>query len=56
MPYLRHIITVQDMKADKTYYLRFKSALKSTTSQFFLDFFEFVPKGVYNGAKEEDIW
>ena len=56
VPYLRHILTVQNMSADKTYYLRFKSALKSTTSQFFLDFFEIVPKSVYNGTKEEDIW
>lgn len=56
LPYLRHILTVQDMKADKTYYMRFKSSLKSTTTQFYLDFLEFVPKGVYNGTKEEDIW
>ena len=53
---LRRIITVSDMSADKTYYLRFKSALKKLDSQLFLDYFEIVPTSVYNGVKAEDIW
>jgi hypothetical protein len=44
------------MDADQTYYLRFKSALKKSDSQFFMDYFEYVPTTVYNGAQEEDIW
>jgi murein L,D-transpeptidase YafK len=44
------------MEANKTYYLRFKTALKKTDSQFFMDFFEIVPTNVYNGTLPEDIW
>lgn len=53
---VRRIITVANMKADETYYLRFKSALKKTDSQFFMDYFEFASTSVYNGPKSEDIW
>lgn len=53
---LRRIITTANMDADKTYYLRFKTALKKADSQFFMDFFEIVPTSVYNGALPEDIW
>lgn len=53
---IRRIITVQEMRADETYYLRFKSALRKTDAQFFLDYFEFVPTQVYNGPQPEDIW
>lgn len=53
---LRRIITVADMEPDQTYYLRFKTALKKVDSQFFIDYFEFVPTDVYNGAEPEDIW
>ncbi len=53
---LRRIITTQWMEADKTYYIRFKSALKNTKSQFFLDYLEFVRTNIYNGTKAEDIW
>lgn len=53
---LRKIITVANMSANETYYLRFKSALKKSDSQFFMDYFEFVPTSVYNGTEEEDIW
>ena len=40
----------------KNYYLRFKSALKKTDSQFFVDYFEIVPRAIYNGTEPEDIW
>ena len=53
---LRRIVTVSEMSSDKTYYLRFKSALKKLDSQLFLDYFEIVPTSVFNGVKAEDIW
>lgn len=53
---IRRIVLATDMKADKTYYLRFKSALKKLDSQFFMDYIEFTPTVVYNGAIPEDIW
>ena len=53
---LRRIITVSDMEAGKDYYLRFKTALKKTDSQFFMDYFEFASTAVYNGPTAEDIW
>ena len=53
---LRRIMVSAYMKPNKTYYLRFKSALNKTDAQFFSDYFEFVPKSVYNGTTAEDIW
>ena len=55
-PSLRKIVTVQDLDYRKNYYLRFKSALKKTDSQFFVDYFEIVPRAIYNGTEPEDIW
>lgn len=55
-PCMRRIITTADMDCNKTYYLRFKTALENTDSQFFLDYFELVPSIVYNGPVAEDIW
>lgn len=55
-PCMRRIITVANMECGKTYYLRFKTALENTDSQFFLDYFELVPSIVYNGPVAEDIW
>lgn len=56
LPCLRKIVTTTDLKANKTYYIRFKSSLKKTDSQFFVDYFEFVPKSVYDGVEAEDTW
>ncbi len=56
LPCLRKIITTAEMKAGRPYYIRFKSALKKTDSQFFVDYFEFAPKHVYNGVNPEDTW
>lgn len=53
---IRLIVTTSEMDADETYYLRFKSALNKTNGQLFIDYFEYVPTSVYNGATEEDIW
>jgi len=53
---IRRIVTVATMDPNKSYYLRFKSALKKLDSQFFLDYFEIVPTNIYNGTTPEDIW
>ena len=53
---LRRIITVAYMEADKEYYLRFKTALKKSDSQFFMDYIEYASTNVYNGPVAEDIW
>ena len=55
-PGLRRIVTRQKLEPEKTYYLRYKSALKKMDAEWFLDFIEIVPKEVYDGATEEDIW
>lgn len=55
-PALRRIITTENLRADRTYYLRFKSALDSRDAQFFVDYFELVNSSVYNGAEAEDVW
>lgn len=53
---MRRIIHTVEMQPGKTYYLRFKSALNKSDSQFFSDYFEFVPRGIYNGSVPEDQW
>jgi hypothetical protein len=53
---LRRIITLGHMKKGKTYYLRFKSALNQSDVQFFSDYFEYVPRSVFNGTEPEDQW
>ena len=53
---LRRIVTTQYMEPDKTYYIRYKTALEATDCQFFMDYFEYCPSYVYNGAEPEDIW
>lgn len=53
---VRRIITVTNMEAGKNYYLRFKSALKKTDSQFYMDYVEYASTAVYNGPTVEDIW
>ena len=55
-PGLRRIVARQSMSPEKTYYLRYKSALKKMDAEWFLDFIEIVPKEVYDGAVDEDIW
>lgn len=53
---IRYIITRNQMEADKTYYLRFKTALKKRDAEFFLDYLEIVPTQIYNSPTPEDIW
>ena len=44
------------MSPDKVYYVRCKSVLANTSTQFVMDWLELVPRSVYNGAKPEDQW
>ena len=53
---LRRIVTTQHMEPGKTYYIRYKTALEATDGQFFMDYFEYCPSYIYNGAEPEDIW
>ena len=53
---LRRIIIVKRLEKGKTYYLRFKSALNQSDAQFFSDYFEYVPRSVFNGTEPEDQW
>ena len=53
---LRRIVTVADMKADRTYYLRYKSALKKNDSQCQLDYLEYASTAVFNSVSGEDFW
>lgn len=53
---MRYIITRQHLQKDKTYYMRFKCAVESSTSQFFLDYFEYCPSSVYGSVTGEDVW
>ena len=54
--HVRKIIITADMKADKTYYLRFKSALRKLDAELNLDYFEYASKAVYNDVLPEDYW
>ena len=53
---IRKIIFTGTLEEGKTYYVRFKSVLESTNTQFFFDYLEFVPKTIYNGDIPEDKW
>lgn len=53
---LRKIIWSGNMKPDETYYVRIKSVLDNTRTCCMLDYFELVPKNVYNGPEGEDPW
>ena len=54
---LRRIMVSADMDPNKTYYIRFKNVLNNKDLQFFMDYFEFVSKEVYdNPVEPEDYW
>ena len=53
---LRKILWSGNMKPNETYYIRIKSVLDNTRTCCMLDYFEMVPKSVYNGEKPEDKW
>ena len=53
----RRIMGTATMDPDKTYYLKFKNVMDDETKQFYMDYFEFCPKEVYdNPETPEDIW
>lgn len=53
---LRRIIYTGQLEAGETYYIRFKSVLTSSQTEFYYDYLEFVPKSIYNGDIAEDKW
>lgn len=53
---LRYIFYRGTLKADTKYYVRFKNVLTNPYAQFFGDYFEFVPKSVYEGVTPENVW
>ena len=54
---LRRIIVSADMDPDKTYYMKFKSVLEDKTKEFYMDYFEYCAKEVYdNPIEAEDLW
>lgn len=55
-PAIRRVLTTATFDQNKTYYLRFKSVLETDKAQLYLDYFEFVPSNIVNGAQREDIW
>ena len=53
----RRIIISTYLQPYQTYYIRFKSVLEGQTYEFYMDYFEYVPKEVYDNPEEsEDIW
>lgn len=53
----RRIIVREFMRADKTYYLRFKTVQDLLSKQLFIDYIEWCPKEIYDNPNEpEDIW
>lgn len=53
---LRKIIWTGRIKPSDVLYLRIKSVLENTKTQFVMDWMELVPKSVYNGTQQEDRW
>jgi hypothetical protein len=54
--HIRRIVTTQRLEPNKSYYLRYKSALNKLDSQLQIDYIEIVPKEVYAGTEAEDVW
>jgi hypothetical protein len=54
---MRRIVLRENMKANETYYIQFKSVLEDAETEFYMDYIEFCPKEVYdNPQTPEDIW
>lgn len=53
---LRKIIWTGTIKSTDVLYIRIKSVLENTSTQYVMDWMELVPKNVYNGAEQEDKW
>ena len=53
----RRILFRQTMDPDEVYYIRFRSVMDDPTRYFYIDFFEYCAKEVYdNPQTPEDIW
>ena len=53
----RRIIISTYLEPYHPYYIRFQSVLEGLTYEFYMDYFEYVPKEVYDNPEEsEDIW
>ena len=53
----RRILFRQTMDPDEVYYIRFRSVMDDPTRYFYIDFFEYCAKEVYdNPESPEDIW
>ena len=53
----RRVMVSADLQPFKNYYIRFKSVLDDEKKEFFMDYFEYVAKEVYDNPNEsEDIW
>ena len=53
---LRKIIWTGTIKPTDVLYVRIKSVLENTATQFVMDYMELVPKNVYAGVDAEDKW
>lgn len=54
--HVRKIIFTGTLEAGATYWIRFKSVLDDPKKEFFYDYIELVPKAIYAGEYNEDIW
>ena len=54
--HIRRIVTTAHLEPNKSYYLRYKSALNKLDSQLQIDYIEIVPNEVYAGNEAEDVW
>ena len=53
----RRILVNTFLKPYQNYYIRFKSVLEDKNKEFYMDYFEYVAKEVYDNPEEsEDIW
>ena len=53
----RRIIINTFLQPHQDYYIRFKSVLDGQSYEFYMDYFEYVAKEVYDNPEEqEDIW
>ena len=53
----RRILLNAYLQPHQNYYIRFQSVLDAEAKEFFMDYFEYVPKEVYDNPEEaEDIW
>lgn len=53
----RRILVRTYLQPYQNYYIRFKSVLEDKDKEFFMDYFEYVAKEVYDNPEElEDIW